>query len=103
MSRAGLKKIAWIIPCCLALSVLPSGLAQSGEGVEYPVKLAFLYNFTKLIEWPSASYHDPRAPLTICIVGRDPFDRDLEAQLRARTVAGHPVGIATLRPDDSPA
>jgi hypothetical protein len=104
MSGARLKKISrWIIPCCLTLSILPTALAQSGEGVEYPVKLAFLYNFTKFIEWPSASYHDPGASLTICIVGHDPFDRDLEEQLRARKVKGHPVGLRTLRPDDSPA
>ncbi len=38
-----------------------------------PVKLAFLYNFTKFVEWPPESFPEPSAPLAICIVGRDPF------------------------------
>ena len=34
--------------------------AQSGETLENDVKAAFLYNFTKFIEWPAAAFQDPR-------------------------------------------
>jgi len=69
--------------------------------VEYPVKLAFLYNFSKFIEWPAGSFRSPRAPLTICIVGRDPFSPEIEGDLRTRMVGGHPVEVLTLKLSDA--
>ena len=88
------------IACWLFLNASPQALSNA-ESVEYPVKLAFLYNFTKFVEWPPDSYRDPGAPLAICIVGHDPFSPDLEGELRTRTVAGHPVEVRTLRPTDT--
>lgn len=79
----------------------PQALSMNGEGVEYPVKLAFLYNFTKFIEWPPDSYRDPGAPLAICIVGRDPFSPDIESDLRTRIVGSHPVEVLSLKPSDT--
>ncbi len=34
------------IACWLVLGASPKALPQDDEGAEYPVKLAFLYNFT---------------------------------------------------------
>ena len=85
--------------CCLLLRFPPGGLSQD-RAVEYPVKLAFLYNFTKFIEWPAASYRDPQAPMVICIVGHDPFDPGLEEDLRRRRAGGHPMEVRTLKPGD---
>jgi hypothetical protein len=79
----------------------PKAVPVSEENVEYPVKLAFLYNFTKFIEWPPESYSAPGAPMVICIVGDDPFDPGLEAELRARTAGSHSVQIRTLKPNDT--
>jgi hypothetical protein len=69
--------------------------------MEYPVKLAFLYNFTKFVEWPADSYSDSRAPLEICVVGDDPFDRNLEGELRTRSAGGHPVEVRNMRSSGS--
>jgi hypothetical protein len=70
------------------------------ETVEYPVKLAFLYNFTKFVDWPPDSYRGPGAPLEICIVGNDPFSPAIEGELRTRTVGSHPIEVKTLGPSD---
>jgi len=90
----------FIVACWLVWNASPEALSNT-ESVEYPVKLAFLYNFTKFVEWPPDSYRDAGAPLPICIVGRDPFSPDLEGELRTRTVAGHPIEVRTLRPTDT--
>jgi len=89
------------IVCWLFTSGSPEALSLTGESVEYPIKLAFLYNFAKFVEWPSDSYRDAGAPLEICIVGHDPFSPDSERELQTRTVAGHPVEILTLKPTDT--
>jgi hypothetical protein len=88
------------IACWLFLLACPKALSQKEEGAEYPVKLAFLYNFTKFIEWPPDSYRDSGAPLLICIVGHDPFSEILERELRTRNVGGHPVELKTFKAND---
>ena len=90
-----------IIACWLFSIASPRALSQKDEGAEYPVKLAFLYNFTKFVEWPPDSYREPGAPLLICIVGHDPFSETLESELRTRNVGGHPVGLRTFKPTDN--
>jgi hypothetical protein len=90
-----------IIACWLFSTGSPKAHSQNGESVEYPIKLACLYNFTKFVEWPPDSFRGPSAPLVICIIGDDPFSPDLEGELRTRTVAGHPVEVRTLKPNDN--
>ena len=100
-SGLGPRRVARFIIACWLYSATPHTFSLNGEGVEYPVKLAFLYNFTKFIEWPPGSYRDPGAPLAICIVGRDPFGADIEGDLRTRIVGTHPVELLTLKTTDS--
>jgi len=90
----------FFIACCLS-SGSPAAFSQAGQGVEYPVKFAFLYNFTKFIEWPPDSYRDAGSPLAICIVGRDPFSPDIESDLRTRIVGRHPVEVLDLKLTDT--
>ena len=89
---AFLMMVLWIF-----FSAAPGAFALNGEDVEYPAKLAFLYNFAKFIEWPPGSYHYPGAPFVICIAGRDPFSPGTENELRTRTVLRHPIEIRALR------
>jgi hypothetical protein len=94
------SSICGIIACWLFLLAAPKAFSQKDEGAEYPVKLAFLYNFTKFVEWPPDSYRDAGAPLLICIVGHDPFSEVLERELRTRNVGGHPVELKTFKPNE---
>jgi hypothetical protein len=82
------------------LGASPNALSQNEEVAEYSVKLGFLYNFTKFVEWPQDSFRDSGAPMVICIVGHDPFRQDLEAELRTRKVGDHPVEVRTQAPND---
>ena len=79
-----LRACLCLIACLLAWN--PSAArSQDEERAEYTLKLAFLYNFTKFVEWPADTYPDAGSPLAICIVGEDPFNPDMEADLRTRT------------------
>ena len=68
-------------------------LAQSQEVSEYQVKAAFLYNFAKFVEWPPDASRDLSDPLTICIVGRDPFGTVLDEAVQGKTISGHKLVI----------
>jgi hypothetical protein len=99
-SRRALRAFSFLFACCLFLNASPQAYSMNPETVEYSLKLAFLYNFTKFVEWPPDSYHSPSAPLVICIVGDDPFGPRLEGALRTRTAGNHPIEVTTLKPSD---
>jgi hypothetical protein len=95
-----IQRVSFFIMACWIFSNASPALSVNEENAEYPVKLAFLYNFSKFVEWPPNSYRDPGAPLSICIVGEDPFSPELEIELRTRKVGGHPVEVRRLRQSD---
>lgn len=77
----------WFALTCLA----PPPLAAEATG-EYEVKAAFVYNFTKFVEWPESAFPGPDAPLSICVIGEDPFGGALDS-LRAKTVKNRKVAV----------
>ncbi|HLY09271.1 MAG TPA: YfiR family protein [Planctomycetota bacterium] len=60
---------------------------------EYVIKAGFLFNFAKYVEWPGASFEGPESPITIGIVGADPFGDNLEKSLSHKTVNKRPFVI----------
>ncbi len=62
---------------------------------EYEVKAAFVYNFTKFVEWPAASFANERAPFNICILGSNPFGKGFDP-IRSKTVNNRAVVIRDI-------
>ncbi len=58
---------------------------------EYNIKAAFIYNFTRFVEWPSNAFSDPIAPFVIGILGDNPFDSSLYEAVGGEKVKGHPI------------
>jgi hypothetical protein len=52
--------------------------ADSAQSKEYQVKAAFLYNFTKFVDWPEEKRGDVNEPITIGIIGKDSFGKAFE-------------------------
>ncbi len=65
--------------------------------LEHQVKIGFLYNFAKFVEWPIDAFPEPGAPLTISILGGDPFCDSLERSLQGKTVNGRVIAVRRLR------
>src|ERR1700733_726580 len=95
------RRISVIVACCFLFNTPRSAFSLNRESAEYPLKLAFLYNFAKFVEWPLASLRSPGPPLAICIVGHNPFSLEIEDELRARPAGGHPVEFVALKPTDT--
>lgn len=71
--------------------------AQNKPALEYQVKAAFIYNFTRFISWPSSAFNSPTAPFVIGIVGNDPFGSYLEDIIAQEKVDGHPIIVQRYR------
>jgi hypothetical protein len=66
--------------------------SQSYGYEEHKVKAAFLYKFTKFIEWPANVFKDAGDPIMLCILGSDPFGDALNS-LKDKTVGGRKIAV----------
>jgi len=83
----------WLV--CIGFA-FPSGFsvavdAQQSKPSEYQVKAAYLYNFSRFIEWPARPAAETGEPFAICVLGKDPFGPILDA-----TVSGQGAGAQGL-------
>lgn len=77
------------LPCFAAILHLLSAAAApqtTDSALEYQVKAAFLLNFTKFIDWPPNAFASAESPITVCILGKDPFGRALDDILQGESV-----------------
>lgn len=81
----------------LVLFVGPQARSDSTVSREYQIKAAFLYNFIKFVDWPKEKATDPNAPLTIGIIGKDPF-QDAFEPVGDKDTKGRKVLIKRFKP-----
>lgn len=86
--------MAW---CALLLASLGSPMLRAEVSKEYQIKAAFLYNFTKFVEWPAARFKDANTPIVIGVLGSNPFGDELENIVRDRKVNGRNITVAQLQ------
>jgi YfiR/HmsC-like len=64
--------------------------------LEYQVKAAYLFNFTKFVDWPDDAVASG-APLSICVAAPNPFGQALEETIKGELVAGRPLTSRVVR------
>ncbi len=83
------RRLGWLL---VAILVGAPGLAaQDRTPLEYQVKAAYLLNFTRYVQWPAHLAPSESLPVSICVLGQDPFGPDLDAAVLGKTSHGHPV------------
>jgi hypothetical protein len=60
---------------------------------EHELKAAFLYNFTKFIEWPTNRFQNANAPFVVAVAGNSPCTAELEKIAKERKVSGREIII----------
>lgn len=96
-----ISRMGWALFALIAGAlVCTMALAQSGQPSEYEVKAAFLFNFTKFVEWPENAFVDSQAPIVICVVGEDPFGESLVSIVAGQKVQGRGIEILRYRRGD---
>ncbi len=72
-----------------------SGL-NAAAPTEYQLKAVFLMNFAKFVEWPVTAFHSAQSPVTICVLGEDPFGHDLDDIVRAQLAGDRTLAVKRL-------
>lgn len=70
---------------------------EDSQPTEYQIKAAFIFNFAKFVEWPTAAFSKASSPLVVGVLGDNPFHDALEKTIKNKTVDEHPVIIMQFR------
>jgi hypothetical protein len=80
----------------LAAALLSTGPAHAQTALEYAVKAAYLTKFAPFIDWPDGVLPNPAAPVTICILGADPFGAIIDKAAGGGAGASRPLVIRRI-------
>ena len=92
--RTARRRIVWcslVLAGLLSLAAASGAQAQAAPSIEYQVKAAFVVNIADYIEWPSGTFQNQNAPITLCIFRHDPFGSALDDIVRGRIIKGREV------------
>lgn len=85
-----------LVLALFAALVAPKVKADSATELEYKVKAAFLYNFTKFVDWPDEKIADANKPIIIGIIDDNPSEEVYEP-LEKKSVKGRQIQIKYFR------
>ena len=80
--------------CILAVmsaTACPPGQVSAQSSIETAVKATYLYKFAPFVTWPDTATQT--GPITICVVGKDPFGAVLDRAINGQTMDGRPFQI----------
>jgi len=87
-----------VITMCLTLALGAKAQAvDSSDSSEYLIKAGFIYNFAKLVEWPSSAFPQPDSPIVIGILGEDPFGATLDRIVTDKKINGRGIAVKRLK------
>jgi hypothetical protein len=98
IGRLASAQCAWLVIAALAADTIKAEAVN-----EQQIKAAFLYNFTRFVEWPERAFA-AQEPLVIGIVGEDALTTDLQSIVAGRRVNGRAIVVRDVEgPSDAAA
>jgi uncharacterized protein DUF4154 len=101
MTRAAPRAKGVAIAAILAALSIPAtgsgATPRSGVTQEYDLKAAFLFNFAQFVEWPIDAFAVSTTPITIGVLGDDPFGAMLDALVAGETIRKRPLLVRRYR------
>ena len=77
----------------LAAEARPLASDKGAHASEYDLKAVFLYQFARFVDWPVEAFGAADAPLTIGVLGVDPFGRSLDEIVANEAVGGRKLAV----------
>lgn len=81
--------------CCVFFStllILSASVHAKEQSIEYKIKAAFLYNFSKFTQWPDGTVFSEQNAFSLCILGKDPFGTTI-TPIENKTAHGQPIRL----------
>src|SRR4051794_22490711 len=82
---------------CLAPVAFANAASAVGRTPEYDLKAVFLFQFAHFVEWPAKAFPDGHSPITIGVLGNDPFGGGLDEIVANELVGGRKLIVRRYR------
>jgi len=69
----------------------PAIAGMREQATERDIKAAFLYNFTRYIEWPPEAFAGASEPFRLCVIADEDFTRRAASFVTGEQVHGRPI------------
>lgn len=89
----------WVVLLGLIFIGITSTTRADSVSKEYQLKAAFLYNFTKFVEWPPERFADDTSPIVIAVLGKNPFGDEITNLVKNRSVNGRSIIVRFIASD----
>ena len=86
---AVLSKLLGVTIFCVAFIAA----AQPRFSTEYDIKAAVLFNLGQFVDWPAGAYSTAESPLTIGVLGQNPFGRSLDRAVEGEKVQNRRIAV----------
>ncbi|HEU5080808.1 MAG TPA: YfiR family protein [Opitutaceae bacterium] len=96
LSKTLLHSLCFVVFCAALMAFAPAARAEGVDrAVEYRIKAAYLFNFTKFIDWPPAAYAGPDTKFVIGVIDPAGSAADVvQETLRNKvTPSGRPIEV----------
>lgn len=67
--------------------------------LEDEIKAAYLYNFTKFVDWPAVAFQRTSDPLVMCVAADASFSRAVDRIIAGETIGGRPLRLVPAETD----
>ena len=92
-----LRSLTRTVALVVGLASVSLAAEQRSATAEDDIKAAFLFNFTKFVEWPAS---DPTQPFRLCTVAGPAFGSAVDRTVTGETAGGRPIRhVAPPNPD----
>lgn len=96
MAAGNLHRILFGVGLLFAVSAFAATGTVQPAPLESQVKAAFLPKFAAYLNWPAGVIGAADSPLQICIIGLDPFGRNLDEAAATQHVDSHPILVRRI-------
>src|ERR1039457_5551589 len=91
-------RVHWAGLGTVLLLLLPGPHLLCAQTVsEDQVKAAYVYNFSKFVEWPEQAFASPAAPIRLCVLNDRSFESELNQIVKGKTVGGRAVTVVPVQ------
>lgn len=85
--------LRWTASLASSLVVATAHGATTGGPSLHDVTAAYLFNFSKFVEWPEGAFAGTGDPITICVLGESPLASLLDDAVKGKQVNGRELVV----------
>jgi hypothetical protein len=81
---------------CFVLAAAAGAFAEPSIVSGPQIQAAFVYNFTKFVEWPEGTFANKTQPIVIAVLGTSELTEELGTIVEGRKVNGRPIVVRSV-------